>query len=79
MSGKEENLNEINNKRRDSTLPPPKADGTLGYLPDNKKNEEKQGNLDEIEDLNLMKEALESGRLTPEDLSEWKKQQNLDL
>ena len=59
MSGKEENLNVINNKPRDSTLPPPKADGTLGYLPDNKKNEEKQGNLDEIEDLNLMKEALD--------------------
>lgn len=59
MSGKEENLNEINNKPRDSTLPPPGADGTLGYIPYNKKNEEKQGNLDEIEDLNLMKEALD--------------------
>lgn len=41
MSGKEENLNEINNKPRDSTLPPPGADGTFGYIPYNKKNERK--------------------------------------
>ena len=59
MSEKEENLNEINNKPRDSTLPPPGAAGSLEDVVDNKKNEEKQGNLDEIEDLNLMKEALD--------------------
>ena len=59
MSGIEENLNEINNNPRDSTLPPPGAAGSLENVPDNKKNEEKQGNLDGIEDLNLMKEALD--------------------
>ena len=59
MSEIKENLKMNNNGQRDSTLPPAGVAGALENNPDNKKNDEKLGNIDEIEDLNLMKEALD--------------------